>query len=246
MEWFKKGLPLELFQEATDVHSHLLPSVDDGFKTREESLTAMKYLEELGFRQIIFTPHVMQEYESNKRDYLTFQFEEFCKIAQEQTGIKLFLAAEYMLDAKFATHRNEGWLTLGDAKPYILVETSYMYKEADMDQNLYELMLEGYTPVIAHPERYQYATKETYEQWTDSNYRLQLNLLSLADGYGRPSMEKALYLLDKDMYYYVGTDLHQLEKFIRLFSHIKLKTTQIDKLFKLYEHNRELLRVSNK
>ena len=241
MEWIKKSLPSDLFKQATDVHCHLLPGVDDGFKTREESLIALQYLEELGFTRMIFTPHVMQEFESNKRDYLSFQFEEFEKIAKEKCGIRLFLAAEYMLDSKFPTHRGEGWLSLCNKDAVILVETSYMYKEADMEQNLYDLMLEGYTPVIAHPERYQYASKEIYQQWKDSNYRLQLNLLSLGDGYGRPSMEKALYLLDHDMYDFVGTDLHQLEKFTRLMSHIKLKTSQIDKLFRLYENNNGLL-----
>ena len=242
MDWFKKSLPDDLFSQATDVHSHLLPGVDDGFRSREQSLTALQYLEELGFRQMILTPHVMQEYETNRREYLTFQFEEFQKVVESRCSIRLHLAAEYMLDAKFPTHKQDGWLTLGNKDTFILVETSYMYKEADMEENLYNLMLEGYTPVIAHPERYQYASKETYDQWIDSNYKLQLNLMSLADGYGRPSQEKALYLLDKDMYTYVGTDLHQLEKFTRLVPRIKLKSSQIDKIFRLYEHNKELLK----
>ena len=241
MEWRKKGLPADFFRQATDMHNHLLPGMDDGFQTREESIAALQHMEELGFREMILTPHVMQEYELNNKDYLTFHFEEFCKVAQEKTGIKLHLAAEYMLDAKFPTHQPEGWLTLNETQRCILVETSYMYKEPLMEQHLYDLMLDGYQPVIAHPERYQYAKQELYQQWRDSNYRLQLNLLSLADGYGRPSMEKAFYLLDKDMYYYVGTDLHQLEKFSHLLPHIKLKTSQIDKIFRLYEHNRELV-----
>lgn len=241
MDWFKKSVPSDLFKQATDMHCHLLPGVDDGFKSTEESLIALQYLEQLGFESMIFTPHIMQEYESNKKDYLSLQFEDFQKIAKEKCGIRLYLAAEYMLDSKFPSHREEGWLTLGNREPYILVETSYMYREADMDQNLYDLMLEGLTPVIAHPERYQYAHIETYRQWKDSNYRLQLNLLSLADAYGRPSQEKALYLLDHKMYDYVGTDMHQLEKFIRFSSRIKLKTAQIDSIFKLYENNRELL-----
>lgn len=236
----KKILPDDFFQGACDMHSHLLPGVDDGFHTMEDAEEGLHYLENLGFRRLILTPHVMMEYKENNRAFLESRFEMFRNQVEGKTQLELRLAAENMMDEHFSSHREEGWLPLRASDNTILVETSYMYKGYDMDNTLYNLVLDGYSPVIAHPERYQYADGKLYAQWRHRGYRFQLNLISLAGGYGEPAKEKALYLLDRGMYEYVGTDMHKISTYRRWMPELKLKTAQMDVLHRLYENNARL------
>ena len=222
------------------MHSHLLPGVDDGFHTLEDAEEGLHYLENLGFRRLILTPHVMMEYKENRREFLETRFEMFKNQMEGKTQLELRLAAENMLDEHFSMHQEEGWLLLRASDNTILVETSYMYKGYDMDNTLYNLVLDGYRPVIAHPERYQYADDKLYAQWRRRDYRLQLNLISLAGGYGEPAKEKALHLLDRGLYEYVGTDIHKISTFRRWMPELKLKTAQVDALHRLYENNAKL------
>lgn len=236
----KKILPEDFFQGAHDMHSHLLPGVDDGFHTVEDALEGLKYLEHLGFRHVMLTPHVLMEYKENNRAFLEMRFESFLNQMAGKTQMELRLAAENMLDELFITHRTEPWLTLKASDKSILVETSYLYKGYDMDNTLYSLVLDGYNPVIAHPERYQYADEKLYALWHQKGYRFQLNLISLAGGYGEAAREKALYLLDRGMYVFVGTDIHKVSTFRRWLPELKLKTAQVDALHRLYENNAAL------
>ena len=109
-----------------------------------------------------------------------------------------------------------------------------------MEQYLYELTTEDNQVVIAHPERYRYADMELFTRWKDSGYYLQLNLISLAGGYGKPAKETALYLLDAGMYDYVGTDLHKISTFEQWLPELRLRARQIDALHRLYENNATL------
>ncbi len=241
MEWIKKYLPSDFFKGAVDVHSHLLPGVDDGFATADDSLEAVRYMSEAGFRHLILTPHVMQEYAANGRGTLTSHFRAYCEVLSGKADIGLSLSAEYMLDDNFVRHRQDGLLVLGSSNNAVLVETSYLFKTPQMDDFMYELMLDGILPVIAHPERYQFADESQYRQWHDSGYHMQLNLLSLSGGYGREAELKARYLLNEGYYTYVGSDLHHLSKWKTCVPDIRLKTSVIDRLHRLYENNEELI-----
>jgi len=121
-----------------------------------------------------------------------------------------------------------------------LVETSYMYKSPDMEQYLYELTTEDNQIVIAHPERYRYADKDEFKRWRDSGYALQLNLISLAGGYGKPARDNAVWLLEAGMYDYVGTDLHKVGSFSKWLPELRMTVKQIDLLHRLYENNARL------
>ena len=149
----------ELLMGMTDVHAHLLPGVDDGVKNLEEAQVVIKFLEQIGVRKIILTPHVMEDYPENNASYLKQRFAEFTgNIGSE---IHFSLAAEYMLDASFSQHLNENVLLLGSDR--LLVETSYLSGPPNLKDILYDLSLKGYVPVIAHPERYLYLPKEAIE-----------------------------------------------------------------------------------
>ena len=238
----KHHLPEDFFRGACDVHCHLLPGVDDGFPSVKESLEALKWLEERGFAKMILTPHFMKEYLDNNRWDIMAKFESFKVEAEKVCKIELRLAAEYMLDSRFLNHFEQGFLTMDRAQTHVLCETSYMMYERDAASMLYEVMCEGIQPVIAHPERYEYASKNDYARLKDKDYKFQLNLLSLAGAYGKPALVKAHFLLEEGFYDYIGTDMHNLDSFVRHLSAIKLNRKDMDRVAKLLENNKKLFR----
>lgn len=238
--FLKHQLPGDFFRGACDVHCHLLPGVDDGFATAEKSLQALKRLEAKGVAKMILTPHFMKDYPLNNRESILAEFESFKKHAAEACDIELHLAAEYMLDACFMEHFKQGFLTLDKAGTHVLCETSYMMYEHGITEMIYEVMCADMQPVIAHPERYEYANKGNYFRWKDKSYKFQLNLLSLAGAYGGPAVEKSHYLLKEGLYDYIGSDMHGLGNFERFLPDLRLKTKEIDQLGQLLENNKTL------
>lgn len=238
---FRHKLPAGFFRGACDVHCHLLPGVDDGMPSAEASIEALKALEAQGIRRMTLTPHFMKEYPDNNRSRIVPRFEAFKAEASKVCKVELGLAAEYMMDSCFMTHFQQGFLTLDKGGTHVLCETSYMMPERNVASMLYEIMCEGFQPVIAHPERYVYASKAHYSRWKDKSYKFQLNLLSLAGAYGGEAVGKARFLLNEGMYDYVGSDLHKWDTFERFSSQIKLGAKDLDKLAQLIENNKQLL-----
>lgn len=238
----KHPLPKGFFRGACDVHCHLLPGVDDGFATVEKSIQALKKLEEYGVEKMILTPHFMKEYPDNNRDKISTLFDAFKDEAKKVSNIELYLGAEYMLDIRFMDHFKQGFLTLDRAKTHVLCETSYLMYEPGISEMVYDVMCEGYQPVVAHPERYEYASKEQYAKWKDKRYKFQLNLLSLVGVYGGMAETKAHTLLMDDYYDYIGSDMHRLGNYEHFLPSMRLKTKEIDKLGLLLENNKKLFR----
>ena len=235
----RHSLPKDIFQGACDVHCHLLPGVDDGFSSTEKSLHALKKLEEHGVQKMILTPHFMKEYPDTDRENIKAKFETFKAEAAKVSGIELRIGGEYMLDACFMNHFKQGFLTL-DNKEEVLCETSYLMYEQGITEMIYDVMCSELQPVIAHPERYEYAVKDNYLRWKDKRYKFQLNLLSLSGAYGRPAMVKAHYLLKEGMYDYVGSDMHNLDNYRRFLPQIRLSSKNIERLEQLIENNKKL------
>lgn len=237
---FKSKLPSGFFQGACDVHSHLLPGVDDGFPTKEKTLEALSFLHAHGVKAVKMTPHFMKDYPENTREAIEKKYEAFVEENKDAIPLTLSLGGEYMLDSAFPNRVAEGLLCLDHDHSLVLCETSYMMMEPRMKDMLYEAMLKGFQPVIAHPERYQYAEKGLYYRWKQKGYLFQLNLLSLAGAYGSVAKAKANQLLKEGMYDYVGSDLHRLAQLETMVSSIRLSKKQIDQLLKLIEHNQQL------
>ncbi len=139
-----------------DLHSHLLPGIDDGVQTVEESLEIIRVLQESGIQHIITTPHIMWDYYRNTPAIIHEGLEKMRDVLkQEQIPITLDAAAEYFIDDHFVNRiMHEPMLTFGDK--YLLVETSYTAKPFGFEQTLFDLKMQGYRPVLAHPERYQF------------------------------------------------------------------------------------------
>lgn len=238
---FRNKLPKSIFEGASDVHCHLLPGVDDGFSTMEKSLDALKKLEEHGIKKMVLTPHFMKDYPNNDRATITAKFETYKAEAAKVCGIELHLGAEYMLDARFLEHFKQGFLTLDKEGTHVLCETSYLMYEHGISEMLYEIMCSEYQPVIAHPERYEYANKDVYFKWVDKRFKFQLNILSLAGAYGSAAVAKSHYLLKEGLYDYVGSDMHRLSNYERFLPEIRLSNKNIERLEQLIENNKKLV-----
>lgn len=240
LDLFKPSLPQGFFQGAYDIHSHLLPGVDDGFPSEEKTLEALRFLHQHGVNAVKMTPHFMKDYPENTRESIVKKFNSFVESNASSIPLTLTLGGEYMLDSCFPDRVEEGLLTLDKEHTFVLCETSYMMMEPLMKEMLYDVMLKGIQPVIAHPERYQYASQPMYQRWKERDYLFQLNLLSLSGAYGKVAKVKALQMLDDCMYEYVGSDLHRLNNVERMVSSIKLSKKQMDHLLMLIENNKAL------
>ena len=220
-----------LFQGSTDRHSHILPGVDDGVKTLEESLEVLAYGESLGIKHWWCTPHIMEDCANT-----TAQLKErFASLCQAYKGsIKLHLAAEYMLDTVFDQRLKEGdLLTMEDDT--ILVEVSVIAEPYDLTGMLSDILSAGYRPLLAHPERYRYLTEKDFEKLHDMGVQFQLNLGSVTGYYGPVAEKKAKWILKKGWYTTAGSDCHRLSSLKKQYSIpavTKKVLTQIEPLLK--------------
>ena len=239
-DFFKSSLPDGFLAGACDMHSHLLPGVDDGFKSFEDSMEGLAKLKAKGFVKAKMTPHFMKDYPENTQETIEQKYQDFLQKAGDDLPLELTLGGEYMLDSHFLNRFEEGFLTLDKMQSLVLCETSYMMMDPMAKDMLYQVMLKGYQPVIAHPERYMYASKPMYKRWKDREYLFQLNLFSLSGVYGKPAEEKARMMLKEGLYDYVGTDLHRVANLESKISSIKLSKKELDRLSVLLENNKKL------
>ena len=210
--WKKnKGERFDFSLLQTDMHSHLIPGIDDGAPDLETALHLIKGLSELGYEKLITTPHIMWDIHKNTREGILQGYEILQeKIREEKIDIKVNVAAEYFMDHYFKNllEKKEPLLTLKDN--LVLVEFSMANEPIDLREILFEMQLQGYQPVIAHPERYSYheRNQDFFETMKSSGYWFQLNLLSLAGVYGRSPQILARNFIKNNYYELVGTDLH--------------------------------------
>ncbi|MCQ2181670.1 MAG: hypothetical protein MJY50_06410 [Bacteroidales bacterium] len=194
-----------------DIHNHLLPGVDDGFREVSHSIQAIRAMAENGCRELIFTPHMNPDvYSDESESHFREVYKGFSAMIPESFGIKTSLAAEYMVVQGFedrAEHPEE-LLTMPDGS--ILVEMSYYFRSENMEQALFNLNIAGLKPIIAHPERYLYMSSclGDFDKFKDIGCRFQMNLASLTGKYGPHSIKILCHLLDEGMYDFVATDLH--------------------------------------
>jgi tyrosine-protein phosphatase YwqE len=197
-----------------DCHTHLLPGVDDGVATIEQSLEVLAYMESQGVCQVWCTPHVMDDI-PNPTELLQQKFEELK--AAYKGPVKLNLAAEYMLDSEFEKRLAEGDL-LKMWDDVVLVETSTNIPPYNLLNLLENIMSKGYRPMLAHPERYRYMDVADYRHLREIGVYYQLNLPSVVGYYGETAANKALRLLREGSYYAVGSDCHKYSSILSQFN----------------------------
>lgn len=171
-----------IFQGFTEWHCHLLPGVDDGIKTLDESLKTLRLYEEAGIRTVWLTPHIMEDIPNTPAQLR----ERFGELQQAYKGsIELHLAAEHMLDALFEERLEaDDLLPIGEEGNHLLVETSYFNPPMDLKGMLKRIQAKGYHPLLAHPERYVYMDERDYHELKDLDIKFQLNIPALVGMYG--------------------------------------------------------------
>ena len=206
----KKREPLELFYH-TDIHSHILPGIDDGSPHVERSLELVRSMREWGLNRIIATPHVTQDKFENTPEIVTEVYGELKNALQEKDiDVELGFAAEYRIDEYFISQvEADNLMKLPEG--YLLIENSYVQEPWNLANTIFQLRMKGHKLILAHPERYVYYhdKKEMYDKLHSSGVLFQVNVLSLANSYGKEVRKMAEYLIDKDYVDFLGTDLHR-------------------------------------
>ena len=207
-----KYIPLNEFfpPDHVDFHSHLLPGIDDGAKTIEDSVVLIKKMVNNGVRNFITTPHILGSVWPNTPEIINEKLKlVHTRLHEEGIDVQLRAAAEYMMDEKFVGFlQNRNLLPLKEN--YLLVEMSYLSPPFNLFEMIYEIQTAGYEPVLAHPERYGFYHQDIkkYKKLKDHGCQFQLNLLSLTQHYGKSVNKTAIKLLKEGMIDFVGTDLH--------------------------------------
>ena len=223
-----------LLEGFTDWHSHILPGVDDGIRTMDESLSTLEAFEAQGVRKVWLTPHVMED-SPNTTARLR---ERFADLKEAYKGnIELALASENMLDSLFEERlRDKDFLPIGSEGEHLLIETSYVNPPYGMESMIDGIFTAGYVPVLAHPERYRYMDESDYRKWKERGVLFQCNYVSLIGGYGETARKKLEWMLKEGMINLTGSDVHR--KF--MFDHVIEKSPKRkDSLSRLVEvaHN---------
>ena len=212
------------------MHSHLIPGIDDGTRSLEDSLLLIRRMHRLGYKKLITTPHIQQEHYKNSSENILAGLERVkAAVSKENIPIEIEAAGEYLLDDGFEEKHQKGELmTFGDK--FILIELSYYNPHPNLKTFIFNLQIDGYKVILAHPERYSYWFNDfdKFEDLKDRGVFFQLNLVSLVGYYPDPVKKFAEKLIDKGMIDFVGSDMHNmsymdaLERSLRERSLVKL------------------------
>jgi protein-tyrosine phosphatase len=209
---FKKSPTESVFRGLkVDMHSHLIPGIDDGSPDLSTSVSYIKSLHRLGYEKIITTPHVMADLYPNSTTAILDGLE-VLRAGVTEAGIKVELeaAAEYFVDKHFDLLSQNNDLLCFGSRRYVLIEMSFVSVSQNLEDAIFALAARGYQPVLAHPERYTYLMNHRafYERLVNQGCMMQVNILSLVGYYGRSVQNWAFALLKAGFIHFLGTDLH--------------------------------------
>ncbi|PKP11341.1 MAG: capsular biosynthesis protein [Bacteroidetes bacterium HGW-Bacteroidetes-4] len=235
-------VPFDLSKLGCDIHSHLIPGIDDGSPSFKDSLELARGLVDLGYLKAITTPHVMSDFYRNSPETIQnglIQLKQ--KIQQAEIPLNIEAAAEYYIDFEFMEKvESNSLLTFGNN--YLLVEFSFIEPPVNMNEVFFKLQTNGYRPVLAHPERYLYwhnNPKPLFEL-KDRDVLFQINLLSLMGNYGPQVAKAGELLIENKMVEWLGTDMHHANH-LELLKNYQLKQSLVSKIEDLLLLNRTLL-----
>lgn len=220
LSFFKKK-PQKTFAEIlkVDIHSHLIPGIDDGSPDIETSINFLRNLLELGYEKVITTPHIMTDLYPNDskviREGLTALKDELKK---RNIKIEVEAAAEYFLDSHFERLIIDNDILSFGTKKYVLFEMSFISPSPNLEDTIFSLLTKGYTPILAHPERYNYwhENNKIFPYIRELGCLMQINIPSLLGYYGKPTKTLAYSLIKAGYIDFLGTDMHH-DRHLRLF-----------------------------
>lgn len=212
-----------------DVHAHILPQFDDGLADIEQSIAIIKEMYTMGYRKIIMTPHIMSEYYKNSTEDILQSLYVIKNILKRRNiAVELEAAAEYYLeDELFNLIERREILTFGGDKKYLLFEASFISKASYILESVIKIKCAGYTPVLAHPERYNNLNNiEVLNRLVFNGAIFQLNIGSLTGYYSKQAQELAKFLINNKLITFLGTDCHSLAQLENIKSAYKLPIYQ--------------------
>jgi len=219
LNWFKKSSVLEDGNlPVIDIHSHLLPGLDDGVQSFEDAEEIIRRFQKLGYKKLITTPHVMSDFFRNTPEGILSKLGELNQwLTSKNIDVEIQAAAEYYLDEELfgKIETDAPLLTFG--KNYLLFETNFMTEPLNLKEFIFLATTKGYKPVLAHPERYLYLQSDfsKAEDLLNRGILFQLNISSISGYYSKAAQSIAHKLIDRGWIHLIGSDCHNLQ-------HIKL------------------------
>ncbi len=199
-----------------DIHSHILPGIDDGAKNIEDSIDLLNKMKKLGFTKIITTPHIYPGLHDNNLNSISNSYNKIKELIPDKLDVSY--ASEYIIDSNFEDLIDKNEL-LTIKEKYVLIELNFINKPMNLEDIIFKLRLKNYIPIIAHPERYLYFIDglENLKKYKKMGCLLQMNLLSATNYYGRNVTGFLKKLLNKGLIDLVGSDIHNVNH-IKQFS----------------------------
>ena len=237
----KKKFLVDYLRDFVDIHNHILPGIDDGAKTIEDSLAMIKEMGELGISRFIATPHIMHNFYPNTPETINGALSELrnALLEHDLKEVTLNAAAEHMIDDNFENLLEENTaMPLG--KDYLLVEMSFLQASINLNSAIEKTTKNGYFPILAHPERYLYYrnNQRILSSLKKQGTLLQLNILSLGEYYGIPTQKNAFQLIDKGLIDFVASDIHHLDH-IAAIKKLQVNERMLNKLYPVLENTIE-------
>jgi len=236
----KKEFLVDHLHGLVDIHNHILPGIDDGAKTTEDSVALLNGFSEFGMTSFICTPHIMHNMYDNTPKTIKKAFDELSEELDEKgltANINIDYSAEHMIDDNFESIL-ERQAVMPLRKDYLLIEMSYLQPSFNFDIAVEKIAKHKYFPILAHPERYMYFHGKygKYPSMKSNGIMFQLNLLSLtSDAYGAGVQKIAEKLLNDDLIDFVGTDVHNKRQ-LELLKEIKISKKKLEKLLPIVEN----------
>jgi len=215
LNWFrKKTVPEERVFPFIDIHSHLLPTLDDGVQSFEEAEAVILQFQKLGYKKLITTPHVMSDFFRNSNEDILTKYHELTHWLQSKNiAVEIQAAAEYYLDEELIKkiETNTPLLTFGNN--YLLFETNFMTEPLNLKEFIFLATTKGYKLVLAHPERYIYLQSNfsKAEDLLNRGVLFQLNISSISGYYSKAAQTIAQKLIDNRWVHLLGSDCHNLQ-----------------------------------
>lgn len=215
LDWVRKKEPIKSIDPLqVDIHSHLLPRLDDGVQSYEESEDVILHFKKLGYRKLITTPHVMSDAYKNTTEKILARLDKLrVYLENQEIDMQIEAAAEYYLDEQVyqMVEKNEEMLTFG--KNFLLFETNFLNEPFNMKEFIFLATTKGYKPVLAHPERYLYLQNnlEKAEDLLDRGVLFQMNISSITGFYSKIVQTTAHKLIDRGWVHLLGSDCHHLQ-----------------------------------
>ncbi|MGW9686027.1 tyrosine-protein phosphatase [Flagellimonas sp. 2504JD1-5] len=235
----KKIFLVDYLHGLVDMHNHILPGVDDGAETVEESLELIRNFKNMGITNFVFTPHIMHNYYPNTPETIQKSYDTLNNALENNNmaGITTDFSAEHMIDDNFETIlENSEVMPL--KKDYMLVEMSYLQPSINFDKAIIEISKQQYYPILAHPERYVYFHNRNhiYQTLKSQGMLFQLNLLSLtSEVYGVGVQKQTQKLLEEGMIDYIASDIHNIHQ-IKMLKEIKISNAILNRLLPIIEN----------